>query len=176
MEILARLGHVARYLVGAAAAGAVFLAESAILIIPYAVLAMIGHGLLGAVLGLLLGFLIAFAVGLLMVTVIIFPAVLLAELLARRTHWAVAPLAILPLLLTNTAVATVIWHDLGAWDEVSFVLTFASIVLPAIAFALITYPAEWLTVRLLAFLKRHGSRLISHLKAVPADAQLPADR
>jgi hypothetical protein len=185
MRILNSAGHIARYLAGAAVAGAVFLAESAVLIVIFALLSMVGSGLIGLFLGLLLGFAIAFGIGLVLVTFVIFPAILLGELAARRRgNWAIAPLAALGTLLVLSMFATAVALFAFGTDEVfgQLILILATAILPALAYGLVTYPAGWLsdgaTARLAtirAFMHRRVTWLNARLAppAHPTPSPLP---
>lgn len=163
VEILLYVGHVARYLLGAAVAGGVFLIESAVFVLPVAALTAIGNGVVGGVSAVVIGFLMAFLLGLVLIVTVVFPAVLAGELVARRTRWSAAPLVVLGVLLVTTVGLSVLYSvfEGGGGDFLgSIFMLYASLLLPALAYALIAYPAEWLARKAWA-LARAGWRRVT---------------
>ncbi len=192
MKLLSGLGHTARYLAGAAAAGVVYLAEAAVILGLYAIVVGVVTGeAFGVLILLVLGVVAMFLFALVMVTFVLFPAILIGELTARRTFWPAAPLVALALLLLLTFAGSAAWASLtdtplrDAW----FVglIALAVSILPAIAFGLVTYPTGWILSRVLgrfprltSFLRRsfHSfvrrfPRLATRLRIPPAPPTSP---
>lgn len=161
VEILLRVGHVARYLLGAAVAGGVFLIESAVFVLPVAALTAAGNGVVGGVSAVVIGFLMAFLLGLVLIVTAVFPAVLAGELVARRTKWSAAPLVVLGVLVVTSVGLSVLYGLFeGSQSGLgSIFILYASLLLPTLAYALTTYPAEWLARKAWALLQTGWRRV-----------------
>ncbi len=171
----------------------VYLAEAAVILGLYALVAGVVTGeAFGVLILLVLGVVAMFLFALVMVTFVLFPAILIGELTARRTFWPAAPLVALALLLLLTFAGSAAWASLtgtplrDAW----FVglIALAVSILPAITFGLATYPTGWILSRVLgrfprltSFLRRsfHSfvrrfPRLATRLRIPPAPPTSPA--
>ncbi|GAA4569621.1 hypothetical protein GCM10023176_26610 [Micromonospora coerulea] len=143
MKILMGLGHVARYVLGAALSGLVFAVEAVLIYVALLVVAILFNKDVGGPFAGPVMILIAAELGVGVTVMVTLPALLLGDLMARRRSWFVAPIA--AALCALLLLAAYVW----GWglavgspaSETAFIwgVILAFSVLPLLTFMLLTY-------------------------------------
>lgn len=139
------VGHVARYAAGAALSWLIFPMEAALIYAALVVAAILFGQYPGGPLAGPMMIALAAVVGAGVTVLVTFPAVLVGDLIARRTRWFAAPLAaavIAPVLLAlYVSVGGLAAHSLISDMAIAGGLIAALSVLPLLTFVVLTYSA-----------------------------------